>query len=117
MRTPLQTRIAKAEQSVHLLRTAREWEIMTDPATVERLFQEAEERIPHCTSAEDVLAVLSSLPSFDPDIFNRCHTQLIALIPDDLLMECLELQEQDLRRSQIVEKARRALREGNVRWE
>ncbi len=115
MRTTLQARLSKAEQSVHLLQTVREWETLTEPVTVERLFQEAAERMLLCTSAEAVLAVMGALPTFDPDIFTRCHTQLISLIPDDLLVACLALQEQNLRRPEIVEKARRALREGRIR--
>jgi len=115
MRTMLGARLQKAEQSVKLVLTVREWEAVTDPATVESQFQEAKARIPYCTSAEEVLDVLGSLPIFDEDIFARCGADLISLIPDELLLGCTELQEQNLRRSQIVGKARRAIREGNVR--
>jgi hypothetical protein len=115
MRTTLSTRLQKAEQSVKLALTVREWEALTEPATVARQFQEAKERMPLCTSAEEVMAVLGSLPIFDEDIFARCGSELISLIPGELLQRCAELQEQSVRRSQIMDKARRALREGNLR--
>jgi hypothetical protein len=115
MRTTLGARLQKAEQSVKLVLTVREWEALTDPVTVARQFQEAKERMPLCTSAEEVMALLGSLPIFDEDIFARCGSELIALILYELLQRCTELQEQSLRRFQIVDKARRALREGNLR--
>ena len=41
----LGARLVKAEQSVRMALTVREWETFTDPATVARQMQEAAERI------------------------------------------------------------------------
>ena len=111
----LQARISKAEQSVRLIQTAQEWETRTDPTAVARQFQEAAERLPLCNTAQEVFDVLTLLPSFDPDIMDRCNKELLPLIPDALILACIELQDEQMRPVEVRDKARRALREGRHR--
>ncbi|MCW3051443.1 MAG: hypothetical protein JWN14_613 [Chthonomonadales bacterium] len=115
MKTALGIRLQKAEQAVRLVQTAREWEALTDPATVERQFEEARERIPLCSTPQEVFTVLHSLPTFDQDIMVRCDRELLPLVPDELLLGCIALQEQQGRRFAIREKAKRHLRERGIR--
>lgn len=115
MSASLWGRITKAEQAVRLVLTVREWETLTDPAKVESQFQAAAERIPLCTTGEEVMAVLDSLPTFDPDIMARCGRDLLPLIPDGLIQPCIALQDQAMRRQEIRDKVRRALRKGLCR--
>ncbi len=111
----LGARFVTAEQSVRLLLTVREWETLTDPATVEGQIQEASERIRLCKSAPEVFAVLNTLPNFDEGVMDRCNEELLPLLPEELLVACWKIQEQEVRRTEIRATVRRALREEGKR--